>query len=165
VELVYQFWFATVGGCYASQGESFLLPNGSLHMVQGGSFEGSSPPRLGFLRAVLDDLTIPGLDPIDKWDDPAYVAGWPRRQYLQYLGRAGGASWSFRIPQGNKGERVEIGDVFEVDLIDTWNMTVTKVDRPFVLTDVHRNEAFAADAEPVPLPTGASVALRITRVG
>lgn len=161
-ELVHQFWITTVAGCYASHGESFTLPNGSLHMVQGGPLQGLSPARLGFLRGILDDLVIPGLDPIDKWDDPAYVAGWPRRQYLQYLGDA--ASWTFRLPQGNKGERLEVGDVFEVDVIDTWNMTVTPVGRTFVLTDAHRNEAFAADAAPIDLPQGGGpVALRITR--
>jgi Protein of unknown function (DUF4038)/Domain of unknown function (DUF5060)/Domain of unknown function (DUF5605) len=163
-ELVDQFWIATVAGCYASHGESFLLPNGSLHMVEGGRLQGSSPARLGFLRRLLDELTVPGLDPIDKWDDPAYVAGWPRRQYVQYLGRVAHDSWTFRIPQGNTGERLQVGDVFEVEVIDTWNMTVSRIDRPFVLTDVQRNEAFAAGAEPVPLPAGAAVALRITRV-
>ncbi|MET0734643.1 MAG: DUF5060 domain-containing protein, partial [Microbacterium sp.] len=85
-ELVHRFWVATVAGTYASHGESFTLPNGSLHMVQGGPLQGESPTRLGFLRRVLDEIDAPGLDPIDKWDDPAYVAGWPRRVYLQYLG-------------------------------------------------------------------------------
>ncbi|MDN3496835.1 DUF4038 domain-containing protein [Planococcus sp. APC 4015] len=161
-ELVHQFWIATVSGCYASHGESFTLPNGSLHMVQGGPLQGESPARLGFLRAILDDLVIPGLDPIDKWDDPAYVAGHPRRQYLQYVPDA--ATWTFRLPQGNKGERLEVGDVFEVDVIDTWNMTVSSVGGRFALTDVHRNEAFAADAAPVELVGAGPFALRITRV-
>lgn len=163
-ELVHQFWIATVSGCYASHGESFILPNGSLHMVQGGPLRGESPPRLGFLREILDDLVIPGLDPIDKWDDPAHVAGQPRRQYVQYLAQDA-AAWTFRLPQGNKGERLEVGDAFDVDVIDTWNMTVTPVGRTFVLTDVHRNEAFAADAAPVEFAGGGPLALRITRVG
>lgn len=163
-ELVDRFWIATVSGCYASHGESFHLANGSLHMVQGGPLQGSSPPRLGFLRHVLDELVVPGLDPIDKWDDPAYVAGWPRRQYIQYIGRPDEKSWTFRLPQGNTGEPIQVGDVFEVDVIDTWAMTVSRVETPFVVTDVRRNEAFATGSEPVGLPDGAAVALRITRV-
>lgn len=162
-ELVHQFWITTVAGCYASHGESFLLENGSLHMVQGGPFRGDSPARLGFLRGILD-AAPGGLDPIDKWDDPAYQAGVPRRQYLEYLGRTDAASWTFRLAQGNTGERLEVGDRFEVDVIDTWAMTVTPVGRSFVLTDVHRNEAFAADSAPVELPPAAPIALRITRV-
>jgi len=161
-ELVHQFWVATVSGCYASHGESFALPGGSLHIVEGGALLGRSPQRLAFLRQVLEDLVIPGIDPIDKWDDPEYVGGVARRQYLRYFGRSAPSSWRFRLPQAtNVGERVEAGDTFAVEIIDTWNMTVTAVERTFVLDDVQRNEAFAADA--VDLPAGEAIALRITR--
>lgn len=163
-ELVHQFWVATVSGCYASHGESFLIPSGSLHMVEGGRLLGASPARLAFLREILDDLVIDGLDPIDKWDDPASVAGAPRAQYLQYLGRSAPAGWDFRLPVGFPGERPEPGDVFEVDVIDTWNMTITPVGCRFVLDDVQRNDAYARAAAPVELPEGGALALRITRV-
>ncbi|WP_350350097.1 DUF4038 domain-containing protein [Microbacterium sp. A8/3-1] len=163
-ELVHRFWITTVAGCYASHGESFLTESGSLHMVEGGVLRGESPARIAFLRGILDDLVVPGLDPIDKWDDPAYVAGWHRQQYVQYLGRSAPASWSFRLPVGQPGESPEEGDVFEVDVIDTWNMTVTPVGRRFALTEVARNEAFDRDSAPVDLPAGKPIALRITRV-
>jgi hypothetical protein len=65
---------------------------------------------------------------------------------------------------GFPGESPEVGDVFEVDIIDTWNMTVTPVGRPFTLTEVTRNEAFDRVSAPVGLPAGAAIALRITRV-
>jgi hypothetical protein len=41
-------------------------------------------------------------------------------------------------------------------------MTVDKVDREFTLTSVERNTA-TADAEPLVLPAGAALALRIRR--
>lgn len=163
-QLVHQFWIATVAGCYASHGESFVTESGSLHMVEGGALRGESPARLAFLRGILDDLVVPGLDPIDKWDDPAYAAGWPRRQYVQYLGRSAPASWEFRLPIGVPGERPEPGDRFEVDVIDTWNMTATPVGRTFTLDDVQRNDAYARASAPVSLPAGEAIALRITRV-
>lgn len=163
-ELVDQFWIATVSGCYASHGESFERPDGSLHMVAGGRLQGRSPARLGFLRRILDGIDGPGLDPVDKWDDPEFVAGMPRHQYLRYFGRSAPAQWRFRLPQATaSGDRLEPGDAFEVDIIDTWHMTVTPVGRRFVLDDVQRNEAFATAAEPVALPTGEAIALRITR--
>jgi hypothetical protein len=105
----------------------------------------------------------PGLDPIDKWDDPAYVAGVPRQVYLQYLGRSAPEMWQFRLPIGFPGERPEEGDVFKVDVIDTWNMTITPAGR-FTLDDVQRNEAFDRSSAPVQLPAGVALALRITRV-
>lgn len=163
-QLVHQFWIATVAGTYASHGESFITASGSLHMVEGGALRGESPARLAFLRRILEEVDGPGLDPIDKWDDPAYVAGVPRQVYVQYLGRSAPASWDFRLPVGFPGERPEPGDRFEVDVIDTWNMTVTPVGRVFTLDDVQRNDAYARASEPVALPEGAAIALRITRI-
>jgi hypothetical protein len=163
-QLVHQFWIATVAGTYASHGESFVTESGSLHMVEGGPLKGDSPARLAFLRGILEDVDGPGLDPIDKWDDPAYVAGIPRRLYVQYLGASSPASWTFRLPIGAPGERPEEGDVFEIDVIDTWNMTITPVGRRFTLDDVQRNDAYARASAPVELPEGEALALRITRV-
>lgn len=163
-QLVHQFWIATVSGCYASHGESLARADGSLHIVAGGRLHGESPARLGFLRRLLDELDGPGLDPIDNWWDDAFVAGIPRRVYLQYLGTRAPASWTFRLPQGMPGERLEVGDRFEVDVIDTWNMTVTPSGRTFELADVRRNDASAADAAPLELPAGEALALRIRRV-
>ncbi|GAA4433543.1 DUF5605 domain-containing protein [Georgenia halophila] len=164
-QLVHQFWIATVSGCYASQGESFTLENGSLHIVQGGPLRGESPPRLGFLRGLLEQVDGAGLDPIDGWWDDGFVVGVPGSTYLQYLGRRSPATWTFRLPQGRWGARLETGDRFEVDVIDTWNMTVTPVGRTFELTDVRRNEAFAGDAAPVRLPAGEALAVRVRRSG
>ncbi|WP_207453991.1 apiosidase-like domain-containing protein [Herbiconiux sp. SYSU D00978] len=163
-QLVHQFWIATVSGCYASHGESFVLPSGSLHMVEGGRLRGESPERLAFLRRLLDEIDRPGLDPIDNWWDPGFVAGVPGRVYVQYLGRSAPGEWTFRLPQGHWGERLEVGQRFEVDLIDTWNLTLSTVPRVFELSEVRRNEAFALDSAPVPLPAGEALALRIRRV-
>ncbi|WP_026874723.1 DUF4038 domain-containing protein [Jiangella gansuensis] len=163
-QLVHQFWITTVSGCYASHGESFVTESGSLHMVEGGPFRGESPARLRFLREILEDLTVPGLDPIDKWDDPAHVAGVSRRQYVQYLGESAPPAWAFRLPVSFPSERPEVGDVFEVDVIDTWNMTVTPAGRRFTLTEVLRNDAYDRDSAPLELPEGEAIALRITRV-
>lgn len=161
-ELVHRFWVATVEGCYATHGESYVLPNGSLHIVQGGPYRGESPVRLGFLRGILDELRVPGLDPIDHFWDEAFVAGRARQVYLQYLGRSALSEWTFRLPQGNAGERLEVGDRFLVEVIDTWGMSVTSAGE-FVLDDVRRNDAYATGSAPVPLPAGRALALRITR--
>lgn len=161
-DLVHQFWITTVSGCYASHGESFLTESGSLHMVEGGTLRGESPARLAFLRSILDEIA--GLDPIDKWFDPAHVVGRHRQQYLQYLGRENSGSWQFRIPIGSPGERPEPGDVFTVDVIDTWYMTVHRVDHLFTLTEVQRNDAYDRDSAPVELASDRALALRITRV-
>lgn len=163
-QLVHQFWVATVSGCYASHGESFVTDSGSLHIVEGGPLRGESPPRLAFLRGILEEVDGTGLDPIDNWWDEAFVAGVPGSVYLQYVGTSAPASWTFRLPQARAGAGLEAGQRFEVDVIDTWNMTVTPVGRVFELTDVRRHEAFATDAAAVELPAGEALALRIRRV-
>lgn len=164
--LVHQFWIATVSGCYASHGESFVTETGSLHMVEGGRLRGESPARLAFLREVLEQVDGAGLDPIDNWWDDAFVAGVAGQVYVQYLGASAPATWNFRLPQSTLGGAVgfAVGDAFEVDILDTWNMTVTPVGRVFDIDDVHRNEAFATAAAPVELPEGEALALRIRTV-
>ena len=109
-------------------------------MVEGGRLQGESPERLGFLRQVLDQVDGAGLDPIDNWWDEGFVAGIPRQVYFQYLGRSAPASWTFRLPNTGMGQ-LEVGDRYEVDVIDTWNMTIKPVDQAFELTDVQRNDA------------------------
>lgn len=163
-ELVHRFWVATVSGCYASHGESFERDDGSLHMVAGGRLQGRSPARLRFLRGILESIDGPGLDPIDKWDDPQFVAGIPGRVYVTYLGRSAPPAWEFRLPQAtDTGAPLRPGDAFDVEIIDTWAMTIEPVGCRFVLDDVGRNEAFARAAEAIDLPAGRPVALRIAR--
>ena len=161
-ELVHRFWIATVSGVYASHGESFRDERDSLHIVSGGRFQGASPERLAFLRRILEDVDGVGLDPIDKWDDETSTVGIPRQVYLRYLGRSSPASWRFWLPQGVEGERLEVGDRFRVEVIDTWRMTITPAEETFVLDSVERNAATAPGA--LKLPEGAPLALRITRV-
>lgn len=161
-ELVDRFWITTVEGCYASHGESFELDDGSLHIVEGGRLQGESPERLGFLRSVLDDLVVPGLDPIDKWEDPEYGAGWAPDQYLIYLGSSAPAEWRIRIPINHAADRKpRDGDEYVVDVIDTWNMTITRAGT-FALDEVHRDEAFAGTT-PLDLAEGEALAIRLTR--
>ncbi|MFC0680192.1 DUF5060 domain-containing protein [Lysobacter korlensis] len=161
-ELVHRFWIATVSGVYASHGESFRDERDSLHIVSGGRFQGTSPARLKFLRRILEEVDGVGLDPIDKWDDDTSTVGIPGRMYLRYLGRRSPGSWAFWLPQGVEGERLEIGDRFRVEILDTWHMTITPVNEIFELDHVGRNAATAPGA--VQLPAGAAIALRITRV-
>ena len=87
-QLVHEFWIATVSGCYASHGESFVRDDGSLHIVAGGALRGESPARLAFLRGILEAVDGAGLDPIDNWWDDAFVAGIAGELYVQYLGRS-----------------------------------------------------------------------------
>jgi hypothetical protein len=60
------------------------------------------------------------------------------------------------------GERVELGDRYAVDVIDTWNMTATRHPQVFTIDDVQRNSAHARGE--VELPEGQAIALRVQLV-
>lgn len=162
-QLVHQFWVATASGCYASHGESFLRPDGSLHMVAGGRLLGESPARLGFLHRILEEIDGVGLDPIDNWWDDAFVVGIPGEVYLQYLGKGSPREWRFRLPRGYGSDDPAAGQEYRVDVIDTWDMTVIPVPGTFVVDRVEKNDAFADGAPAVWLPVGRPLALRIRR--
>jgi len=161
-ELVHRFWLATCDGTYASHGESFLTEEGTLHIVIGGRYRGASPARLRFLRAILEEVDGAGLDPIDKWWDETSTVGIPGRVYLRYFGKQAPARWEFELPQGVAGDRLEAGDRFTVDVIDTWNMTVQRDVAQFTLVDIQRNRASAPGA--IELPEGEAIAVRIRRL-
>jgi hypothetical protein len=55
---------------------------------------------------------------------------------------------------------------FHVDVLDTWNMTVTPIDKPFTLRQPAPSDYVATDEDDsvINLPDNPWIALRITRV-
>jgi hypothetical protein len=92
----------------------------------GGKLHGQSPPRIAFLKKVLDDSPVQGIDPIDKWQDH-HTAGVAGQYYLVYLGRQRPTEWLFELPRAG----LSAGMSFTVEVLDTWNMTVTPVEGAF----------------------------------
>ncbi|MGA8205739.1 MAG: DUF5060 domain-containing protein, partial [Woeseiaceae bacterium] len=126
-EMVHRFWAGTVAGIYVGHGEYFIDPQDRTWLGVGGTLRGESPPRLAFLRQVLEDAPAAGIDPIDRWEY-ANVGGQPGEYYLIYFGRETPGEWTFRLPYYQLTDGME----FKVEILDTWNMTVTPVDGLFV---------------------------------
>ena len=159
-EMVNRFWAGTVAGAYVGHGECLEGPNGDMWFIAGGVLRGESPPRLAFLRKILDDSPADGIDPIDKWQD-SNMGGQPGQYYLLYFGRDTPASWTFQLARNG----VTDGMRFKVEIIDTWAMTITPVEGDFV-TKKKDNYYFAdANARSIPLPSKPYMALRIRRIG
>lgn len=164
-ELVHRFWNATVAGTYATHGETYLSPDEVIWWSKGGVLKGQSPPRLGFLRRVLEEAPPEGIEPVDKWQNPEYGGRAPDF-YLVYLGKTTQRRWPFRLPrppQGTGGPPQD-GMQYRVEILDTWNMTVTPVPGTFTVTRL--DDYFHADREgrAVELPERPYLALRIWRV-
>ncbi|MDE0839667.1 MAG: DUF5060 domain-containing protein [Kiritimatiellae bacterium] len=118
-EMVHRFWTATVMGCYASHGETYMHPDDILWWAKGGVLHGESTPRIAFLRQILEASGIDGLDPIknENWMWNNRVAGKQGEYYLFYFEPHQPSVWT--LPKGGP---------WRVDVVDVWNMTITPVD-------------------------------------
>jgi hypothetical protein len=164
-EMVQRFWQGTVAGTYVGHGETYLHPQNLIWWATGGELHGQSPARLAFLKKVMEDGPREGIEPIDKWQNPAY-GGKAGHYYLVYLGKAAPTAWEFKLPKPPQGPEHALADgmKFRAEVLDTWNMTVTPVPGDFVLRRV--NEYFWVDAtgRSIALPGKPWQALRIKRV-
>jgi hypothetical protein len=163
-EMVYRFWNATIAGTYCGHGETYKSDDQILWWSKGGVLKGQSPARLAFLKKVLDDSPVEGIEPIDRWQHPE-IAGQPGKYYLIYLGKETPAKWDFWIPKPPLA-RLQSADGFRfsVDVLDTWNMTVTPVPGEFVLKKRDNYSYVDKDGRSVPLPGKPYIAIRMKRV-
>jgi len=120
-EMTRRFWEGAVRGGYVGHGETYLNDREELWWSKGGELVGSSPDRIAFLRKILEEGPEGGINPIDMgrsyWDVP--VGGVTGEYYLFYFGFNQITFRQIDLPEDR---------LFQVDLIDTWNMTVTALE-------------------------------------
>lgn len=118
-ELVRRCWEGAVRGGYVGHGETYLNSEEVLWWSKGGELIGQSVDRIAFLKKVLEEG--PRINPISfgmmGWDLPC--GGVPESYYLFYFGFNQPSFRPFKLPAGTK---------YRVDIIDTWDMTVTALD-------------------------------------
>ena len=158
-EMVHRIWAGTVAGTYVEHGECYLNTNDTW-LSYGGVLRGESPPRIAFLRKILETAPGYGLDPIDKYQDTD-MGGTPGKYYLKNFGHAEPKSWTFELPHDGLADGME----FHVDLIDTWNMTITPVEGVFTVKAKDRYDFVDRDGRAIKLPGKPYMALRITYAG
>lgn len=161
-EMTHRFWVGTIAGTYVGHSEYYAEPGDIGEFVwlgQGGTLKGQSPARLAFLRKILEDGPAEGFEPVDKWWE-TNVAGKAGEYYLFYFGHEAPASWKFQLYR----DGVAAGAQFKVEVIDTWNMTITPVDGVFTAKKLDRYFFVEASGRDVPLPGKPGLALRIRRV-
>lgn len=111
-EMNRRFWMAIISGCYGTHGETYISTNHAPVWSDGGTLHGSSAPRIGFLRKLLEDSTTVGLDEVDG--SYYYCANRPGEVYLWFFDYHQPAEYVFPLPQ--KG-------TFTAEWIDPWGMT------------------------------------------
>ncbi|RSX58724.1 DUF5605 domain-containing protein [Bifidobacterium samirii] len=141
-ELMRRFWEGAMRGGYVTHGETFIDKGEQVWWAHGGELHGDAPARIAFMRGIFDQapldatpldarmdarrvwpvasalpegtvLTPASEKAIQYWDVPVLRSGddWQ----LTYFGWYRPAYREFPLPAGGR---------YEVDVIDTWNMTV-----------------------------------------
>ena len=143
-ELVLRFWLGFAEGGYVGHGETYWNPEEVLWWSKGGVLRGESVARIAFLRQIIEGVPGAGLVPLNpirfssfssldeartmlaRPDEAAsiiaegghsLVAGGHSGTdyYLLYYGVHQPLFREFNLPEGS----------YRIDIIDTWNMTIT----------------------------------------
>jgi hypothetical protein len=154
-ELTCRFWVAYIGGAYATHGES--TEGGWIST--GGKLTGTSPQRIAFLKKIVEAAPKEGLTPLDQYY-LLNVAGKYGSYYLYYFGKETPKEWDFILPDNELKE----GMRFKVEVIDTWNMTTTPVNKIFEVQPLNNYQFIDKQKSKIKLPGKPYMALRIQRV-
>ncbi|MBN1309882.1 MAG: DUF5060 domain-containing protein [Anaerolineae bacterium] len=138
-EMVRRFWLGTVHGGYVGHGETYLHPEDILWWSKGSQLHGQSVPRIAFLRSILEQGPVDGLDPMTTIYPNA--SGREGKYYLIYYGLHQPAEQTLELP----------GGPYRIDIIDTWEMTITPLER------------FFEDKSQIQLPGKPDIAVRIQK--
>lgn len=155
--MVERFWHGLVAGTYVGHGEIYKGDDG--WTAKGGKLHGESTPRLAFLKAVMEAGPKPGFEPIDKWWDQ-HLGGQAGSYYLRYFGQTAPTEWAVALPK----DELKGGERFQVDILDTWNMTVTPIDGAFVMAKKDAYFLHDPNRPTVTLPGRPWMAVRVRRV-
>jgi hypothetical protein len=157
-EMVHRFWQGAIAGTYVGHGETYRDREDVLWWSKGGILRGRSPARIAFLRKVLEQGPPEGLEPIDKWQDPR-TAGKKGEYYLVYFGRESPSEWTFALPAAGLKGSVK----FQIEVIDTWEMTVMLVKGTFEVKPKDRYVYVCEENPKIKLPEKPYLALRICK--
>ncbi len=121
-ELTNRFWICYTRGAYATHGETYEHPENILWWSKGGELYGESPERLAFLLEIMKNAPEDGIIPFhNEWNKQTYLYK-GESFYLHYYGNSQQASALLFLHENKK---------YEIEVIDTWNMTIEKLEGYF----------------------------------
>jgi len=119
--LTHRFWMTVMKGGYAGHGETYSHPEDLLWWAKGGKLRGQSAERIAFLRRIVEEDVTEGLTPFEELDGE-------RGQRLVAAARDGDVTYIYlgeHQPVIYSAGLPKVDGDYEVDIIDTWQMTVT----------------------------------------
>lgn len=160
-QMVERFWHGLIGGTYVGHSETFDPDRNADRswLGQGGRLVGTSAPRLAFLRRIMEDGPAPGIDAIQPWWN-YHLGGRQNEYYLKYFGADAPTEWRVVLP--GRGEKALKS--YRIDVIDTWNMTITPVEGVFRMAQLNDYDVHDPARPTVALPGRPWMALRVRGV-
>lgn len=123
-EMTRRFWEGCIRGGYLSHGEVYVQHK-QIWWAHGGKLHGTCPERIAFLKEIMKDVPADAaplkLTPENheaNWDVPCLCKEEDNSYFLYYFGFLKPSFRTYELPEGCE---------FEIELIDTWNMTVKKL--------------------------------------
>jgi hypothetical protein len=121
-EMVNRFWISWCRGAYCTHGETYIHPENILWWSKGGKLYGKSPERIAFLHKIMTEAPPEGVHPFHNiWNKETYLLK-ENEFYLYYYGNSQQAKARIYLPKNIK---------FRLEVIDTWNMSITPVNGEF----------------------------------
>ena len=129
--MVEKFWRGFINGGFVGHGETYVtekpvkdpkVSSDILWWSKGGDLKGESPERIKFLRKIIETAP-PCLKPINLFSWMPFAAiGKEKEYYLAYFNDSQPGSTIINLPEDS---------FYLVEIIDTWNMTITPVEKKF----------------------------------
>ncbi|WP_235493475.1 DUF5605 domain-containing protein [Leifsonia sp. Leaf336] len=113
--VVQRFWSGTLRGGHLTHGETFWSEDEIIWWSRGGVLRGESPARIAFLKRIVAESPTGRVDALPgDWD--AVTGGVAGEYVLVYFGDHRPRFRDVTVPDGMRAE---------IDIVDTWEMTVT----------------------------------------
>lgn len=166
-EMIQRMWTGIIGGTYVTHGESYTknpeYSKGVYFLSSGGVYRGTAPARIKFMRSILEALPAPPRLADRSWDPMTASCG--DGTYLIYFGTEKPKLWAFSLPMKNdRFTRLEGGEKFKVEIIDTWNMTISDCSETFEVVPAKVRRVADKDGKKVKLPGKPYIMIKITKL-
>ncbi|SNR30990.1 DUF5060 domain-containing protein [Lutibacter flavus] len=164
-QMTHLVWNGIIAGTYVTHGETYMFHNekDTIYWADGGSFKGTSWKRISFLRDIVEEAPEPLFMADISRDLNTASAG--KGYYLIYFGNEVNESWFFNLPKKNGDlEKLKPGTKFKVEIIDTWDMTITTHPITFETKAIDNYRFYDKDMKDIRLPLKPYIALRITEI-
>lgn len=165
-EMLFDMWCGLTQGVYVTHGECYQRHEGdfdSIFWAKGGKWRGESWKRVPFMRSILADLPEPLQMSDVSRDEVTSTAG--DGYYIIYFGEAVQDEWLISLPAKNAGyPKAKAGQRFSVEIIDTWDMTITPWEGgPVELGEVNDYRLYDKAFRKIRLPKKPYIMLRMKR--